>query len=58
MAAYTEDVITLCGAAQYDFVIVETVGLGQSEIEIAKSVDMMISYSPASGDELQGSRRV
>ena len=58
LAAYTDDVVSLCRAADYDFVIVETVGLGQSEVEIAKSVDMMILVlPPASGDELQGVKK-
>ncbi|KAI2507933.1 ArgK protein [Fragilaria crotonensis] len=58
LAAYTDDVVSLCRAANYDFVIVETVGLGQSEVEIAKSVDMMILVlPPASGDELQGVKK-
>ena len=58
LAAYTDDVVSLCRAAHYDFVIVETVGLGQSEVEIAKSVDMMIlALPPASGDELQGVKK-
>ena len=58
LAAYTDDVVSLCRASNYDFVIVETVGLGQSEVEIAKSVDMMIlALPPASGDELQGVKK-
>mmetsp|Transcript_62167 Transcript_62167/g.93860 ORF Transcript_62167/g.93860 Transcript_62167/m.93860 type:complete len:86 (+) Transcript_62167:267-524(+) len=42
MAAYTEDVVSLCQVAGYDFVIVETVGLGQSEIEVKESVDLLL----------------
>jgi len=58
LSAYTDDVVSLCRAAQYDFVIVESVGLGQSEIEVAKSVDMMVLVlPPAGGDELQGVKK-
>jgi LAO/AO transport system kinase len=58
LAAYTDDVVSLCKAANYDFVIVETVGLGQSEVEISKSVDMMVLVlPPAGGDELQGVKK-
>jgi LAO/AO transport system kinase len=58
LSAYTDDVVTLCRAANYDFIIVESVGLGQSEIEISKSVDMMLLVLPPSGgDELQGVKK-
>jgi LAO/AO transport system kinase len=58
LAAYTDDVVSLCQAANYDWVIVETVGLGQSEVEISQSVDIMILVlPPASGDELQGIKK-
>lgn len=58
LSAYTDDVVSLCQAANYDLVIVESVGLGQSEIELSKSVDMMILVlPPAGGDELQGVKK-
>src|SRR5205085_314123 len=48
----------LCEAAGYDVVIVETVGVGQSEIEVADMVDMFIlMLLPGSGDELQGIKK-
>src|SRR5205085_6458866 len=48
----------LCEAAGYDVVIVETVGVGQSETEVADMVDMFILLLlPGSGDELQGIKK-
>lgn len=45
----------LCEAAGYDVVIVETVGVGQSETEVARMVDCFISLQIAGGgDDLQG----
>lgn len=53
----TSEAIILCEAAGFDFVIVETVGVGQSEIEVRKLVDCMtMLLLPNSGDELQGSK--
>jgi len=53
----TDDVVSVL-AVKYDWIIVESVGLGQSEIEICQSVDMMILVlPPASGDELQGFKK-
>lgn len=58
LAAYTDDVVSLCQAAHYDAVWIETVGLGQSEVEVSKSVDMLILVlPPAGGDELQGVKK-
>lgn len=58
LSAYTDDVVSLCRAANYNYIIVESVGLGQSEVEIAKSVDMMLLMIPPSGgDELQGVKK-
>jgi LAO/AO transport system kinase len=54
----THDVVSLCQAASYSLVLVETVGLGQSEVEIAESVDMLILIvPPGGGDELQGVKK-
>jgi len=54
----TAESIILCEAAGFDFIIVETVGVGQSEIEVRQLVDCMtILLLPNSGDELQGIKR-
>lgn len=58
VSAYTDDVVSLCQAAGYNLVIVETVGLGQSEVEITEGVDMLILIvSPGGGDELQAVKK-
>lgn len=58
LSAYTHDVVSLCQAASYDLCIVESVGLGQSEVEIAQSVDMLVLIiPPGGGDELQGVKK-
>jgi LAO/AO transport system kinase len=58
LAAYTDDVVSTCHAAGYPLVLVETVGLGQSEIEVAQSVDMLILLlPPGGGDGLQGVKK-
>ena len=46
--------VSLCESAAYDVVIVETVGLGQSEIKIDDAVDVVaLVIPPAGGDSLQ-----
>lgn len=58
VARRTREAMLLCEAAGYDVIIVETVGVGQSEIEVADMVDMfMLLLLPASGDELQGIKK-
>jgi LAO/AO transport system kinase len=58
VARRTREAMLLCEAAGYDVVIVETVGVGQSEIEVADMVDMfMLLLLPGSGDELQGIKK-
>ncbi len=48
----------LCEACGYDVILVESVGLGQSEIIIDDTVDMVtLLVPPAGGDELQGSKK-
>lgn len=52
------ELIILCEAAGYDVVIVETVGVGQSETEVARMVDCFVSLQIAGGgDELQGIKK-
>ncbi|XP_028658558.1 methylmalonic aciduria type A protein, mitochondrial [Erpetoichthys calabaricus] len=54
----TNEAILLCEAAGYDVVLVETVGVGQSEFAVADMVDMFVLLiPPAGGDELQGIKR-
>ncbi len=54
----TREAILLCEAAGYDVVIVETVGVGQSETAVADMTDMFIlMLLPGGGDELQGIKR-
>ena len=54
----TRESILLCEAAGYDVILIETVGVGQSEISIAEMVDfcLLILISGA-GDELQGIKK-
>ena len=54
----TNEAILLCEAAGYDIILVETVGVGQSEIAVAHMVDMFVLLiPPAGGDELQGIKK-
>ena len=57
-AAYTKEAIQLCEAAGFDFVIVETVGVGQSEIEVDHITDInVLLLQPGAGDDIQGIKR-
>lgn len=58
VARNTREAILLCEAAGFDVVLVETVGVGQSETEVADMVDFfMLLLLPGSGDELQGIKK-
>ena len=58
IARRTEDVAVLCECSGYDRIIVETVGVGQSEIAVAGLTDMFVLLTPpAAGDGLQGIKR-
>ena len=58
VAQKTRESILLCEAAGYDVIIVETVGVGQSEYEVAGMVDFfMVLMLPNAGDELQGIKK-
>ncbi len=58
VAATTRDSILLCEAAGFDVVLVETVGVGQSEITVAGMVDcFLVLMLAGAGDELQGIKR-
>ena len=58
VARATRETGLLCEAAGYDVVLVETVGVGQSEIAVARMVDLfMVLMLPGAGDDLQGIKR-
>ena len=58
VARRSRDAVALCEAAGYDVVIVETVGVGQSETQVAGMSDIFVLLlAPAGGDELQGVKR-
>ncbi len=58
VARTTNESVLLCECAGYDVVVVETVGVGQSEYLVADMVDMFcLLIPPAGGDELQGIKR-
>ena len=54
----SREALILCEAAGFDVVIVETVGVGQSETRVADMTDMFVLLQlPGDGDELQGIKR-
>jgi len=54
----SRETILLCEAAGYDIILLETVGVGQSEITVRSMVDFFaLILNPGSGDELQGIKR-
>ena len=58
VALRTREAMLLCEAAAFDVVVVETVGVGQSEIDVASMVDaFVLILQPAAGDGLQGIKR-
>lgn len=58
VAQATREAIRLCEAAGYTRIIVETVGVGQSEHAVQQLVDLMVLLVlPGSGDDLQGIKR-
>lgn len=58
VARRTREAMLLCEAAGFDVVLVETVGVGQSETAVADLVDLfLLLLAPAGGDELQGIKR-
>jgi len=58
VARSTYETILLCEAAGFDFIIIETVGVGQSEISVSKIIDFFLLLMLAgAGDELQGIKR-
>ncbi len=58
VARRTREALLVCEAAGFDVVIVETVGVGQSEAEVASMVDFfLVLLQPGAGDELQGIKK-
>lgn len=58
VAARTREAMLLCEAAGFNIVIVETVGIGQSETVVAEMTDsFLVLMLPGGGDELQGIKR-
>lgn len=58
VARRTRESILLCEAFGFDYVMVETVGVGQSETMVAQMVDIFIMLlQPGAGDDLQGIKR-
>lgn len=57
-ATTTRDAIILCEAAGYETILVETVGVGQSETDVADMVDLfLLLVLPTAGDDVQGIKR-
>lgn len=58
VAARTRETMLICEAAGYDVVMVETVGIGQSETAVADMTDFfLVLMLPGAGDELQGLKK-
>lgn len=58
VARRTRETIVLCEAAGYDRILIETVGVGQSELEVDRMTDLNVLLMIAgAGDELQGIKR-
>ena len=58
VARRTREALLVCEAAGFDVVLVETVGVGQSEVAVAGLVDLFVLLlAPGAGDELQGVKR-
>jgi LAO/AO transport system kinase len=58
VAATTREALLLCEAAGFDVVLVETVGIGQSETAVADLTDFfLVLMLPGAGDELQGLKK-
>jgi LAO/AO transport system kinase len=58
VARRTREAVALCEAAGFDMILIETVGVGQSETVVAQIADVfLLLLAPAGGDELQGVKR-
>ncbi len=58
VARRTREAMLVCEAAGHDVVLIETVGIGQSEVAVASMVDFFaVLLQPGAGDELQGIKK-
>jgi LAO/AO transport system kinase len=58
VAHRTREAMLACEAADFDVVLIETVGIGQSEVAVASMVDFfLVLLQPGAGDELQGIKK-
>lgn len=58
IARRTKDAAKLCEAAGYDIIIIESVGVGQAEYNLASACDFfLVMQLPGSGDDLQGIKK-
>lgn len=58
VASKTRETVALCEAAGFDIILIETVGVGQSEVAVKNLTDMVILLlPPAGGDDLQGIKK-
>ena len=58
VAQRTRETMLLCEAAGFDVILIETVGVGQSEIAVREMVDtFVVLLLPGAGDELQGIKK-
>lgn len=58
VSQHTEEAMLICEAAGFDIILLESVGVGQSESDISSLVDMLLLIlPPAAGDELQGIKK-
>src|SRR5947209_1379807 len=58
VAAKTRETMLICEAAGFDVILVETVGIGQSETAVADMTDFFLVFMlPGAGDELQGIKK-
>lgn len=58
VARRTREAMLLCEAAGFDVIVIETVGVGQSELAVSGLVDLFVLLaSPGGGDDLQGIKR-
>ncbi len=58
VANRTREVVMLCEAAGFDFILIETVGVGQSEVIVREMVDLfLLLLLPHAGDDIQGMKK-